>query len=65
VVEVDVGEPVLVEITPSTFRSFNLELLTKVHILSKVRDVRVSAVGFESEASPIRPWDANLNAQGA
>jgi molybdate transport system ATP-binding protein len=48
VVEVDVGEPLLVEIAPTAFRSFNIELFARVHVLSKVRDIRVSAVGFES-----------------
>jgi len=59
VVEVDVGEPVLVEITPTAFRSFNLELFTKVHVLSKVRDIRVSAVGFEpGSATPGGTWES-------
>ncbi len=59
VVEVDVGEPLLVEITPTAFRSFNLELFTKVHVLSKVRDLRVSAVGFEPGfAAPGGTWES-------
>jgi molybdate transport system ATP-binding protein len=58
VLEVDVGEPLLVEITPTAFRSFNLEILAKVHVLSKVRDIRVSAVGFESDGgAPGGAWE--------
>jgi molybdate transport system ATP-binding protein len=42
---VDVGERILVEITPAAIRALNLTTGAKVYILSKVRNLRVSAVG--------------------